>query len=190
MIWSFKTFNKVIGTITVELIVFVVLCLNAFPLASGELRAYSSHTIVTWQKLDFCNHCRFEFGLYVKAHSDPTPLNKMTESMHGAICLGPTVNLQGSHKLLCLRTKQGISQKQIYELSMPGCVIQPVEHIAKQEQHGIQLVFNNCVRNKIDDKPDGLPLPDAITGVDGNSNGTGKTDACEDPVDGADKVCK
>ena len=47
VIWSHFLFNKVPGRITIELIVFMVLWLNAFLTARGALRMYSPLSIVT-----------------------------------------------------------------------------------------------------------------------------------------------
>ena len=43
---------------------------------------------------------------------------------------------------------------------------------------------------KLGNGTDGLPLPDARTGVDGDDNDAGETDAWEDPDYGADNSCK
>ena len=43
---------------------------------------------------------------------------------------------------------------------------------------------------QIGDGTNGLPIPDAITGVDDNDNGAGETDAHEDPDYGSDNFCK
>ena len=43
---------------------------------------------------------------------------------------------------------------------------------------------------QIGDGTNGLPIPDAITGVDDNDNGAGETDAHEDPDYGSDNLWK
>ena len=63
-------------------------------------------------------------------------------------------------------------------------------HIETQEKCDDQWLFSNRVSKTIGDGTDGLPLPDAITGLDDNDNGAGKTDAWEDPDYGEDNLWK
>ena len=65
-----------------------------------------------------------------------------------------------------------------------GYVIQQVYHIETQEQLNRWLVFSNRVGKKIRGGPDGLNLPDAITGVGGNDNDSEKTDVRKESNDG------
>ena len=49
--------------------------------------------------------------------------------------------------------------------------------------------FTNMSEKNLGNGPDGLPLPDAITGVDENDNGDGQIDGHEDP-DYGQTTCK
>ena len=62
VIWSFLTFNKVPGSITIKLIVFVILWLNDFQPARRASQTYIPHTIVNEQMLELRKNCRFDFG--------------------------------------------------------------------------------------------------------------------------------
>ena len=48
--------------------------------------------------------------------------------------------------------------------------------------------FTKMSEKNLGNGPDGLPLPDAITGVDENDNGDGQIDGHEDPDYGADNL--
>ena len=52
------------------------------------------------------------------------------------------------------------------------------------------MVFSKRISEEIGDGPDGLPIPDAIAGVDNNNYDSEKTDAREDLDDGIDIACK
>ena len=52
---------------------------------------------------------------------------------------------------------------------MSGRVIRRVKQIATQENFDGWLIFVNRVGNMIHDRPDGLPVPDAIAGVNGGN---------------------
>jgi hypothetical protein len=82
----------------VELLHYVTLWLNAFPPKGGVSSTISPRNIMTGVPFDFNKHCRLWFGSYVQTHEDPSPTNTQNARTVGAICLGPTGNLQGSHK--------------------------------------------------------------------------------------------
>jgi hypothetical protein len=88
-------FKNLPSRMIIELIHFVVLCLNAFPPSSGN--TYIPRTIMTGTTLDYNKHCRLPFGAYVETHEDNEATNTMVELTRGAICLGPTANFQGSY---------------------------------------------------------------------------------------------
>ena len=120
-------FRKFPQRVVIGLVYNAALWLNAFPPDSGVSRQYSPRTILTGTVLDFEKHCRLPFGAYVEVHEDNTPTNTMEARTQGAICLGPTGNLQGSYKFLCLATGRRITRKQFVEMPMPQSVIDLVE---------------------------------------------------------------
>jgi hypothetical protein len=56
------------------------------------------------RKLDYNIICRIPFDAYVQVHDDLNVTNTMESRMTGAINLGPTGNIQGTHKFLSLKT--------------------------------------------------------------------------------------
>ena len=155
--------------ITIELIVFVVLWLNAFPPASGVSQTYISQKIVTDRTLDYKKQCKVEFGAYIEYHKNNDQLNTLAEQTCGGICMGLTANMQGSYKVFCLQTKRRVTQKKSYTLPIPGKVIRRVKQIATQEKRYGRMIFAERVGNVTHDEPDVSPVPDAISRV-GNRN--------------------
>ena len=67
---------------------------------------------MTGKQLDFKKQGRCPFGAYVQSHNDRNVTNKMIDPTQGAICLGPTGNLQGYYAFLYLRTGRKITCNQ------------------------------------------------------------------------------
>ena len=91
---------------------YVVMVINAFPPNSVLSRTYSPCNIITGKELDFKNQCRCPFGAYIKYHDDRNVTNLMIDRNQGAICLGPTGNLQGYYAFLYLLTGRKITCNQ------------------------------------------------------------------------------
>ena len=90
--------------VKIEMVHFVTLWLNAFPVRNGISRVYSPRELVTRWRMDYVNHCCVEFGTYCEVHDEPDPSNSMITRTQEGIALGPTGNLQGSVKFYCLGT--------------------------------------------------------------------------------------
>jgi hypothetical protein len=88
----------------IELIYSTILWINAFPPKGGVSTNLSPRNIITGIQFDYHKHCKLQFGSYVQAHQEPSPTNTQAARTVGAICLGPTGNIQGSYKFLNLRT--------------------------------------------------------------------------------------
>eukprot|EP00804_Cyclotella_cryptica_P029617 CCRYP_019027-RA/>CCRYP_019027-RA protein AED:0.33 eAED:-0.47 QI:0/-1/0/1/-1/1/1/0/210 len=90
---------------TIELIHFIVLWLNAFPVESGISTKFSPRELVQRHKLSVKIHCKTPFGTYCEVHDERDPLNAMKSRTHATICMGPTRNVQGSYKCYCLKNQ-------------------------------------------------------------------------------------
>ena len=82
---------------TIDLAKHVVMFLNAFPPKSGLSKTYSPRTIMTGKALDCKKRSMLHFGAYAQVHEDRNVTNMLEERTQGEICLGPTVNLQGTY---------------------------------------------------------------------------------------------
>ena len=93
-LWINLTFNKTPGRIFIEMILFVLMWLNAFPPVGGISQIYYSRKIMTDCTLYYSKECRVEFGTYTKTHEDATIINNMDERLQGYIYIWTTKKLQ------------------------------------------------------------------------------------------------
>ena len=117
--------------------------INDFPLNIGLSRTYSTCTITTGKKLDFKKQLWCPFGAYVQSHDDRKVTNQMVDRSQGAICLGSTVNLQGSYEFLSLRTGRNITHSQFTEMLITPRVTRLVIAIVMYEKQQTGLVFED-----------------------------------------------
>jgi hypothetical protein len=162
-------FKRLPARMIIELVHFLTLWLNAFPHSSGVSDTYSPCTIMTGTSLDYGKHCKVPFRAYVETHEENSPTNTMSEHNHGAICLGPSANFQGSYNFLCLRTGKKIVRKQFTELYMPASVIKRVEEIAARDKRSGNIVFSARYGTEIGDDHD--DDEDVTAGVDNGEDG-------------------
>jgi len=152
-IWTIKERTRgIIGTLPfeyiprrlkIEIIYFVVLWLNAFPVKTGVSSVHSPRELLVRWKLDYAKHCRVLPGTYCEVHDEPLPSNSMTPRTHACIACGPTGNLQGSVKFYCLTTGRILKRRSWTALPMPDKVIDKVNRIGKSERQGREFRFLN-----------------------------------------------
>ena len=76
--------------------------------------------------MDFKKHCLCEFGEYVESRGDYVVANDMTPGTHEKIALGPSGNLQGTHKVFCLETGIVLKRRVNTVVPMPDRVIEKI----------------------------------------------------------------
>ena len=133
----------------VDLISFIIMWLNAFPLSSG-IQAMSPRTIVVGTNLSYTEHCRCPFGAYVQKHEDGTNKTDRPQTLD-AICLGPTGNAQGTYKFLNLATGKRIYRRKWTEIPASDWVIQRVNDLGRRDKAEQELVFRNLRKEVIRD---------------------------------------
>ena len=116
-------FEYIPRRLKMEIIYFVVLWLNAFPVKTGVSSVHSPRELLVRWKLDYAKHCRVLPGTYCEVHDKPSPSNSMTPRTHDCIACGPTGNLQGSVKIYCLTTGRILKRRSWTALPMPDKVI-------------------------------------------------------------------
>jgi hypothetical protein len=85
------------------------------------------------RKLDYNVMCKIPFGAYVQVHNDLSVTNTMESRMTGAVNLGPTGNIQGTHKFLSLKTGEIIFMQSWTELPVPSEVIEKLEDMTNDK---------------------------------------------------------
>ena len=112
-------FSRMPRRMKIELVYFIVLWLNAFPIKSGISSTFSPQELLVRWRLDYKKHCRVLPGTYCEVHDEPVPTNTMTPQTHECIALGPTGNLQGSVKFYCLTTGRVLKRRSFTPMPMP-----------------------------------------------------------------------
>ena len=72
------------------------------------------------------------FGEYVKVHEENTITNSMKPRTRPAICMGPTGNIQGSIKFLCVERGIMIVRQSYTKLPLPDLIIKKVKGLAEK----------------------------------------------------------
>jgi hypothetical protein len=155
-------------TMLIQLIYSSILWIYAFPPKSGVSTNLSPRNIMTGIQFDYYQkHCQLQFGSYVQAHQEPSPTNTQEAQTVGAICLGPTGNIQGSYKFLNLRTGKRITRRSWTLLPMPQEVIDCVNQLGRTDGQPKLLTFYDrkghlVGKSQTPQVPDTLqdPIPD------------------------------
>ena len=125
----------------IELIYSSILWINAFPPKCGLSSTLSPRNILTGIQFDYNKHCKLQFGSYAQAHHENSPTNTQSARTVGAICLGPTRNIEGSFKFLNLRTGKRITGRRWTTLTMPQEVIERVNKLGAADDQPELLTF-------------------------------------------------
>ena len=144
----------------IELIYTSTMWINAFPPKGGVSTELSPRYIMTGIQFDYQKHCQLQFGSYVQAHEEPDPTNTQAARTVGAICLGPTGNMQGSYKFLNLRTGRRITRRKWTHLPMPQDVIDRVNELGRAEGQPELLTFFDRKGRLVGDILQLRPIPE------------------------------
>ena len=77
---------------SINLLHFITMWLNNFPVTNGVSADYSPREIILRHRLSYKYHCYSPFGAYGETHEDNKPTNSMRSHALATICLGPTGN--------------------------------------------------------------------------------------------------
>ena len=144
-------FTHIPSLILVHIIRNAVFWLNCFPYSDGVSSILSPRYIVTGRQIDFARHVRTEFGAYVQTHEEHT--NAMNARTTGAICLGPTGSVHGTHYFLNLSTGARITRHRWTDLPMPQDVINRVSELGQAQRMPPTLTFGDRHGQEIFDDP-------------------------------------
>ena len=117
---------------------------------------------MTGETLHYTKHLSLQIGQYFQVHEEDTPRNSQLPRAKGAICLGPSGNLQGGYRFMSLHSMKKIVRRSWDAIPMPDTVINRVNKLGKDKP--LQLVFTDRSGRLIGD----IELP----GVYGDENET------------------
>ena len=152
-------FNRIPEMMTIHMVFHATKMLNYFPTKTGISDTISPRTIMTGETLHYKTHLSLCFGAYCQVHEEDTPRNSQKPRTQGAICLGPTGNVQGGFKFMSLQSGKKIVRRSWDEIPMSDTVIARVNTLGAGQPE--QLVFTDRR---------GRPIGDVeLTGVDGGT---------------------
>jgi hypothetical protein len=149
-------FNRILKLLMIHIMFHSVKLLNHFPAKGDILDSISPKTIMT---LNYKKHLSLQIGQCCQVHEEYAPRNSQLPRTKGAVCLGPSDNIQGGYKFMALHSMLKIVRRSWDAIPMPDATIARINEIAKDEPE--QLVFTNqsgCVIGDI-----------KIPGVDGET---------------------
>jgi hypothetical protein len=96
-------FNRILKLLTIHIVFVAVKLLNHFPPKGRISETISPKTPMTGgETLNYKTHLSLQLGQYCQVHDDGTPRNNQLPRIQGAICLGPSGNIQGGFKFMSL----------------------------------------------------------------------------------------
>ena len=101
--------------------------INALPRKSGVSNDIGPGTILDGIEPNFNLHCKFPLGTYCQVHEENVPTSTNTPRTIGAICLGPSGNLQGGYEFLSLNIGHIVKRRAFTELPTPTEVLDLVD---------------------------------------------------------------
>ena len=168
---------------------------KCLPTKGGVSTTIGPRSILTGQQLDYNRHHKTAFGSYAQVHEENQPMNSTQPHTIGAICMGPSGNIQGGYKFLNLLTGKKIVRCQFTALPIPTKVIYRVDELSQQDQQPVLITFYDRFGNPIIDDTDDFELVQRhpeITGVESdqqqdnkNKHTTGDTAGDEGRAAGA-----
>ena len=106
---------------------------------------------MTGKALDWKKICKLHFGAYAQVHEERNVKNTLEERTQGAICLGPTGNLQGTYNFFSLRSGNKITRGQFTDVPTPTSVMKQVAEMVLAKKHNKGLIFENSAGATVND---------------------------------------
>jgi hypothetical protein len=126
-------FNRIPRLLTIYIVFKAVKLLNYFPPKGGISDIISPKTIMTGETLSYTLQLTLPLGQYCQVHEEFTPRNSQLPRTQGAICLGPSGNLQGGFKFMSLASGKVLSRRTWDQIPMPNSVITRVNELGKDQ---------------------------------------------------------
>jgi hypothetical protein len=134
-------YNRIPRLLTIHIVFLAVKLLNYFPTKGGISDTISPKTLMTGETLDYKKHLSLQLGQYCQVHEDDAPRNSQLPRTQGAICLGPSGNIQGGFRFLNLTSGQKITRRSWDIIPIPQTVIDRVNLLGKDQPE--QFIFTD-----------------------------------------------
>ena len=116
--------------------------MNHFPVKGGISDTIRPETIMTDESLHYKRYIGLQIVQYYQVHGEDTLHNSNHPFTRGAICMGPSGNIQGGFKFMRLRSMKNITSKSCDMILMTDTVIDQVNILEKYQQE--LLVLTDC----------------------------------------------
>ena len=126
---------------------------------------------MTGKKLDLKKSCKLHFGAYAQVHKDRNVTNTLEERTQGAICLGPTGNLQGAYNFFSLRSGKKLPAENSHNCPPPTIVMKTVAEMSLAKKQNEGLIFENCTGATVNNILPDDKANEAFDKIDGNITG-------------------
>ena len=97
--------------------------LNHFPAKGGTFDMIIPTTIMTGDIIHYKRHIGIHIGQNFQVKEEDTPCNRNKPRNKGAICMGPSGNIQGGFKFMRLRSMKNITRRSWDMIPMTDTVI-------------------------------------------------------------------
>ena len=121
-------------------------------ITDGVSSIHSPRRIIAGFEVSYTKHAVIQFGTYVQTHEDHT--NDMSRRTMGAICLGPTGNLQGEHWFMSLTSGVRVRRNSWTKMPMLAEVIDRVNAISLRQKMPTKITYANRYGQEIEDTID------------------------------------
>ena len=111
---------------------YYICWINTLPRKSGISNDLRPGTILNGIESDYNLHCKVPLGSYCQVHKETIPTNTYTPHIIGAICLGPSGNIQGDYDFFPLSTGRIVKRRVFTELPMPTEFIHLIDRLAEE----------------------------------------------------------
>jgi hypothetical protein len=114
----------------IAMIHYIVFWLNLIPKSDQDY--LPKDLIFGEEKIDHKTLCQLPFGAYVQLHNDKEITKNMESRTTGAMILGPTGNVQGTHNFFSLKTGEILVRQNWIELPVPNDVIIRIKELTEE----------------------------------------------------------
>ena len=96
---------------------------------------------MTGDTLNYKRHLAIPLGKYFQIHEEESPWNNTIPLTRGAICMGPSRNMQGGFKFTTLGSMKKVVRQSWDEIPMPDTVIVWVNALGQGQPTDLEFLY-------------------------------------------------
>ena len=126
-------YERMSKMLTTRLVLHTVRMMNYFVPKGGISSVYSPRTLVSGETLDWKKNFSIQVGQYAQVAEHEQPRNSQAARTRGAVCLGPSRNIQGGIDFQALDTGQKITRFDWTECPAPDSAIARMHYLGRDQ---------------------------------------------------------